>query len=205
MAQTGKYDVKRELPCYSAPRGRFEIIEVPELAYCMVDGHGDPNSAPEYVAAVEALYAVSYTAKFQSKRELDRDYVVGPLEGLWSADDPATFVTREKAAWSWTMMIWQPDWLTPELVAESISKATAKAPAASLVRFERLVEGSSVQTLHLGSYDDEGPTLARLHDEFMPEQGLRFNGRHHEVYLGDPRRTVPEKLRTILRQPVAPA
>lgn len=205
MAQTGKYDVKRELPCYSAPRGRFEIIEVPELAYCMVDGHGDPNSAPEYVAAIEALYAVSYAAKFQSKRELDRDYVVGPLEGLWNADDPSTFVTRDKAAWSWTMMIWQPDWLTPELVAQSISKAAAKAPAASLVRFERLAEGSSVQTLHLGSYDDEGPTLARLHDEFMPEQGLRFNGRHHEVYLGDPRRNAPEKLRTILRQPVAPA
>lgn len=205
MAQTGKYDVKRELPCYSAPRGRFEIIEVPELAYCMVDGHGDPNSAPEYVAAIEALYAVSYAAKFQSKRELDRDYVVGPLEGLWNADDPSTFVTRDKAAWSWTMMIWQPDWLTPELVAQSISKAAAKAPAASLVRFERLAEGSSVQTLHLGSYDDEGPALARLHDEFMPEQGLRFNGRHHEVYLGDPRRNAPEKLRTILRQPVAPA
>ncbi|WP_157008171.1 GyrI-like domain-containing protein [Agromyces laixinhei] len=198
-----KYDVKRELPSYTAPRGRFEIIEVPEHAYCMVDGHGDPNTAPEYAAAVAALYAVSYAAKFQSKRELDRDYVVGPLEGLWSADDPAAFVTREKSAWSWTMMIWQPDWLTPELVAEAIAKAMAKAPAAGLVRFERLAEGSSVQTLHVGPYDDEGPTLARLHHEFMPEHGLRFNGRHHEVYLGDPRRTAPEKLRTILRQPVA--
>ncbi|MGW9631560.1 GyrI-like domain-containing protein [Agromyces sp. NPDC055520] len=201
----GKYDVKRELPCYSAPHGRFELIDVPELAYCMVDGHGDPNSAPEYIAAVEALYAVSFAAKFQSKRELDRDYVVGPLEGLWSADDPATFVTREKSAWSWTMMIWQPDWLTAGLIAEAVSKAATKAPAAGLVRFERLAEGRSVQTLHLGSYDDEGPTLARLHDEFMPEHGLRFNGRHHEVYLGDPRRTAPEKLKTILRQPVAPA
>ncbi|WP_157002104.1 GyrI-like domain-containing protein [Agromyces laixinhei] len=198
-----KYDVKRELPSYTAPRGRFEIIEVPELAYCMVDGHGDPNTAPEYAAAVAALYAVSYAAKFQSKRELDRDYVVGPLEGLWSADDPAAFVTREKSAWSWTMMIWQPDWLTPELVAEAIAKAMPKAPAAGLVRFEQLAEGSSVQTLHVGPYDDEGPTLARLHHEFMPEHGLRFNGRHHEVYLGDPRRTAPEKLRTILRQPVA--
>ncbi|AWB96331.1 hypothetical protein DCE93_12290 [Agromyces badenianii] len=200
-----KYDVKRELACYTAPRGRFELIDMPELGYCMVDGHGDPNTAPEYAAAVEALYAVSFTAKFQCKRELDRDYVVGPLEGLWSADDPATFITREKSAWSWTMMIWQPDWLPPELIAEAIGRATAKAPAAERVRFERLAEGRSVQTLHLGSYDDEGPTLARLHDEFMPEHRLRFNGRHHEVYLGDPRRTAPEKLRTILRQPVAPA
>ena len=141
-----------------------------------------PQQRPEYVAAVEALYAVSYAAKFQSKRELDRDYVVGPLEGLWSADDPATFVTREKSAWSWTMMIWQPDWLTPELVAEAISKAGAKAPAASLVHFERLAEGRSVQTPPPWFLpDEEGPTLARLHDEFMPERGLRFNGRHHEV------------------------
>lgn len=198
-----KYDPKRAIASYTARSGRFDVIDVPELAYCMIDGHGDPNTAPEYAAAVEALYAVSYTAKFRSKRELDRDYVVGPLEGLWSADDPSTFVTREKSAWSWTMMIWQPDWLTPELVAEATSAATAKAAGAERVRFGRLTEGRSVQTLHLGSYDDEGPTLARLHDEFMPEHGLRFNGRHHEVYLGDPRRTAPEKLRTILRQPVA--
>lgn len=200
-----KFDVKRELACYTAPRGRFEIIDVPELAYCMIDGHGDPNTAPEYSAAVEALSAVSYAAKFQSKRELHRDYVVGPLEGLWSADDPSTFVTREKSAWSWTMMIWQPDWLPRDLVADAVSRAVAKVPAAEQVRFERLAEGRAVQTLHIGSYDDEGPTLARLHDEFMPEHGLRFNGRHHEVYLGDPRRTAPEKLRTILRQPVARA
>ena len=200
----GKYDPKRELPWYTAPRGRFEIVEVPEQRFCMIDGHGDPNAAPEYAPAVEALYAVSYAAKFASKRELGRDYVVGPLEGLWSADDPATFVTREKSAWDWTMMIWQPDWITDELFAAAREHAVARAPAARLARLESIEEGRTVQTLHLGSYDDEGPTLARLHDEFMPEHGLRFNGRHHEIYLGDPRRTAPEKLRTILRQPVAP-
>ena len=200
-----KFDVKRDLAAYTAPRGFFEVVDVPELQFCMVDGHGDPNTAPEYPAAVEALYAVSYAAKFRSKRGLDRDYVVGPLEGLWSADDPSTFVRREKSSWDWTMMIWQPDWLTPDLVAAAIEQAAAKAPAAGRVRFESLTEGLSAQTLHVGSYDDEGPTLARLHDEFMPEQGLRFNGRHHEIYLGDPRRTAPEKLRTILRQPVAEA
>lgn len=202
---TTKFDPKREIPSYTAAHGRFDLVDVPPLRYAMVDGEGDPNTAPAYVAAVEALYAVSYAAKFRSKRELDRDYVVGPLEGLWSAADPSTFVTREKSAWSWTMMIWQPDWLPRELQEAAISTALAKAPAAERLRFETLDEGLCVQTLHRGPYDDEGPTLARLHDEFMPAEGLRFNGRHHEVYFGDPRRSAPEKLRTILRQPVARA
>ncbi|MGW9167962.1 GyrI-like domain-containing protein [Agromyces sp. NPDC055658] len=202
---TTKFDPKREIASYTARRGRFDLVEVPPLRYAMVDGRGDPNTAPEYAAAVEALYAVSYAAKFALKRELDRDHVVGPLEGLWGADDPATFVSREKSAWSWTMMIWQPDWLELERFEAAVAEAAAKAPAASRVRLETLDEGLSVQTLHIGSYDDEGPTLARLHDEFMPGHGLRFNGLHHEVYLGDPRRTAPEKLRTILRQPVARA
>ncbi|MFF2275692.1 GyrI-like domain-containing protein [Agromyces sp. NPDC058126] len=200
---TTKFDPKREIPSYTAAHGRFDLVEVPPLRYAMVDGEGDPNTVPEYAAAVEALYAVSYAAKFQSKRELELDYAVGPLEGLWSADDPSTFVTREKSAWSWTMMIWQPDWLTPEVQEAAIAKALAKAPAVARLRFETLDEGLCVQTLHRGAYDDEGPTLARLHDEFMPAEGLRFNGRHHEVYFGDPRRSAPEKLRTILRQPVA--
>lgn len=202
---TTKFDPKREIASYTARRGRFDLVEVPPLRYAMVDGRGDPNTAPEYAAAVEALYAVSYAAKFALKRELDRDHVVGPLEGLWGADDPATFVSRDKSAWSWTMMIWQPDWLELERFEAAVAEAAAKAPAASRVRLEALDEGLSVQTLHIGSYDDEGPTLARLHDEFMPGHGLRFNGLHHEVYLGDPRRTAPEKLRTILRQPVARA
>lgn len=202
---TTKFDPKREIPSYRAAQRRFDLVEVPPLRYAMIDGEGDPNTVPEYVAAVEALYAVSYAAKFRSKRELDRDYVVGPLEGLWSANDPTTFVTREKSAWSWTMMIWQPDWLTPAVQEAAVASAFAKAPAVERLRFETLDEGLSVQTLHLGPYDDEGPILARLHDEFMPAEGLRFNGRHHEVYLGDPRRSAPEKLRTILRQPVARA
>lgn len=200
-----KFDPKREITSYSAPNGRFELIEVPRLRYAMIDGHGDPNTVADYSAAVEALYAFSYAAKFQSKRELDRDYVVGPLEGLWSADDPTAFVRREKSAWNWTMMIWQPDWLTPEIERAARAKAIAKAPAAAGLRLEPLDEGLSVQTLHRGAYDEEGPTLALLHDEYLPEHGLRFNGRHHEVYFGDPRRSAPEKLRTILRQPVARA
>ncbi len=191
-----KYDLKRELRHLYAPKpGRFELVEVPPLNYLAIDGSGDPNASPEYAAAVEALFGLAYVVKFHSKRELGRDFVVGPLEGLWRADDPATFVTREKTAWSWTMLIAQPPWIEEAHVEAARKQASA-------VRLVTIEEGPSVQTLHIGPYDDEGPTLARLHDEWMPEHGYTWGGDHHEIYLGDPRRTVPEKLRTVLRQPV---
>jgi hypothetical protein len=131
---------------------------------------------------------------------------VGPLEGLWSADDPSVFVAGTKRAWDWTMMICQPDWITPAMV-EAATRTTAKKASAGLdrVRFAPLLEGTSVQILHVGSFDSEGPVLARLHEEYLPSHGLTFDGRHHEIYLSDPRRTEPARLRTILRQPVAPA
>jgi hypothetical protein len=126
-----------------------------------------------------------------------------PLEGLWWADDMSTFLSRKKDEWSWTMMILQPDWIGQAMVDAAIAKARGKLgePPASL-RLERLEEGLCVQTMHVGSYDDEGPVLAKLHDEYLPQHGLKETGRHHEIYLGDPRKTAPEKLRTILRQPV---
>lgn len=200
-----KWDVKRERKDLYAPRtGGFELVEVPELAFLMVDGEGDPNTAQSYQDAVAALYAVSYALKFASK-QLARDFVVAPLEGLWSADDPRVFVTRAKSEWKWTMMILQPEWITDAMVEEAVGRATAKKrlPAADRLRFERYGEGLSAQILHIGSYDDEAPVLERLHREFMPANGLTFNGPHHEIYLSDPRRTEPAKLRTILRQPVA--
>ena len=129
--------------------------------------------------------------------------MVGPLEGLWSADDPTAFVTRAKSTWQWTMMITQPDWITAAMVDEArLAVARKQLPAVAQIRFERYAEGLSVQTLHIGSYDEEAAVLERLHHEFMPAHGLTFNGRHHEIYLSDPRRTEPAKLRTILRQPV---
>jgi hypothetical protein len=205
-----KYDVKRDRrELYGASARDFEIVEVPPMTYLAVDGHGDPNTATEYAEAVEALFGVAYTLKFRSKRELGRDFVVAPLEGLWRADDPETFVTRQKDAWSWTMLIVQPDWIDEALVADAVAAVRAKGdrPAAALDRLElrELREGRSAQILHVGSYDDETPTLARLHHEWMPQHGLTFNGDHHEIYLSDARRTAPEKLRTILRQPVRPA
>ncbi|SJN10749.1 hypothetical protein FM113_10000 [Leucobacter sp. 7(1)] len=203
-----KVDVKKALPDYRAPHGTFEVVELPERHYLMVDGVGDPNTAPEYTAALEALYPVAYKVKFASKQQLGRDYVVPPLEGLWWADDMETFTgSRDATQWRWTMMILVPEWVDAALVAGAIAAVDAGDPPAKLaeVRFAPLAEGRCVQTLHLGPYSDEGSVLARMHHEFIPAQGLRMTGRHHEIYLSDPRRTAPEKLRTILRQPVSDA
>ena len=205
-----KYDVKRAFRELYAPSARdFAVVEVPPMRVLAIDGHGDPNTAPAYAAAVQALYSVSYALKFLSKRELGRDLVVAPLEGLWRADDPASFVTRDKSAWSWTMLIVQPEWIDDGHLEVARGRALAKAPGElgatiEALELRTLHEGRCVQILHLGSYDAEGPTLARLHDEYLPEHGLTFAGDHHEIYLSDARRTAPEKLRTVLRQPVRP-
>lgn len=199
-----KTDFKKTMKAlYQPPADRFSIVEVPRLAFAMVDGKGDPNVAPAYATAVQWLYAVSYALKFMSKKELARDYAVPPLEGLWWADDTDSFLTRDKAAWSWTMMILQPDWITPAMFQAAAEKAGQKlGPAPESLRLEEYEEGLSVQVLHIGSYDDEGPVLRRLHEEFLPQNGLTATGQHHEIYLSDPRKVAPEKLKTVLRQPV---
>jgi hypothetical protein len=199
-----KADLKKELDSYRARHGEFRLIEVPPQRYLMVDGHGDPNSAPEYTEALGVLYPIAYALKFASKDGHGRDYVVPPLEALWWAQDMAAFTRRDKAAWSWTLMLMTPDWLTPDDVAAARATVAGKKPGLPVdrVRDEVLDEGLCVQTLHVGSFDDEGPVLADLHDRFVPEHGLVLTGRHHEIYLSDPRRTAPPELRTILRQPV---
>lgn len=199
------YDIKRERKDLYAPKqGGFEIVDVPELGFLMVDGHGDPNTSTAYSEAIEALYTASYAVRAAAKASGGRVHTVAPLEGLWSAADREAFRTRDKDAWDWTMMIAQPEWITRELVDEALTAAARKKglPALGLIRFERYAEGRSAQTLHIGSYDDEGPTLERLHAEFLPANGLVPTGRHHEIYLSDARKTEPSKLRTILRQPV---
>jgi hypothetical protein len=200
-----KVDFKKTLKHLYAPGKKdFELIEVPTMQFLMVDGHGDPNTAQSYQEALEALYAVAYKTKFISKQELERDYTVPPLEGLWWAVDMDTFVSRDKSEWDWTMMIMTPEWITDDIFQQGIEGAReSKDPAGlDLVRLEDYVEGLSVQIMHIGSYDDEAPTIARLHHEFLPANQLVENGKHHEIYLSDPRRTAPEKLKTILRQPV---
>ncbi|MBS3942154.1 MAG: GyrI-like domain-containing protein [Actinobacteria bacterium] len=205
---TTKVDFKKTLDAYTAPKGRFEIVEVPDLQYLMIDGHGDPNTAPAFGEAVETLYPVAYKLKFASKRELDRDYVVPPLEGLWSADDMDAFtVAREKSRWDWTLLLMVPDWIDHDRFDAVVAQVAEKDPPARLhdVRLETLSEGRCVQTMHVGSYDDEGEVLARMHDEFIPANGLRPTGIHHEIYLSDFRKVAPDKRRTILRQPVMSA
>lgn len=190
---------------YQAPTGDFALIDVPVLTFVKVDGQGDPNSSPAFKEAVEWLYAVSYGMKFAAKASLGRDYVVPPLEGLWWADDPESFIQRRKEEWRWTIMIMVPDFVGPDLFDAATQKASKKlGPAPESLRLEPYAEGLSLQILHIGSYDDEGPTLCRLHQEVIPSQGFAFNGHHHEIYLSDARKTPPAKLKTILRQPVRP-
>lgn len=199
-----KVDLKKEIASYAARKGELTILQVPPMPYLMIDGHGDPNTSQAYADALASLYPLAYKLKFLSKRELDRDYVVPPLEALWWAEDLEAFTSgRDKSQWDWTAMVMVPAWLKDEHVEVAREAAAAGSPPAlDQVRLETLVEGTCVQTLHVGSYDDEGPVLAQMHEHFIPEHGLRMAGKHHEIYLSDARRTAPEKLKTILRQPV---
>ena len=200
-----KIDFKRrDRALYQPPAGRFVTVDVPPLPYLMVDGRGDPNTAPAYQLAVQWLYSASYALKFMLKAD-GQDYVVPPLEALWTAEDPASFVGRRKDEWAWTVMIRTPEGIRPTQLEAAIAKAgkkLGKIPAS--LRHQVLEEGLCLQTLHVGAYDDEGPTLAHLHDVLMPALGYAFAGPHHEIYLSDPRKTPAARLKTVLRQPVRP-
>ncbi len=201
---TPKVDFKRELACYRAERDSPRVVQVPDLQYLMVDGHGDPNT-PVHGDAVSALYPVAYALRSASRKALDRDYVVMPLEGLWWAEDMDTFTgTRDKSRWSWTLMIMVPHWITAGMFAGAVERVAGRNRPARLedLRLDTLSEGRCVQALHIGSFDDEAELLRRIHEEFVPAHGLRMVGRHHEIYLSDFRRVAPDRQRTILRQPV---
>ena len=203
-----KVDFKKTLKELYAPKaGVFTIVNVPKTNYLMVDGEGNPNTATTYVEAIEVLYAVSYTLKFHSKIELKQDYVVPPMEGLWWSSDPNAFRTRSKDDWKWTMMVMVPEWLDKKDFDLAVKKVHDKNPALHVerLRLESLDEGLSVQIMHIGSYDEERPTLLKLHDEWIPQNGFTESGKHHEIYLGDPRKTDPSKLKTVLRQPLKKA
>jgi hypothetical protein len=200
-----KLDLKREFAhLYSVGREPV-LVDVPELPFLMIDGHGDPNTSPAYAEAVQAIYQVAYTLKFTLKRaDGGVDYGVMPLEGLWWVPDMSTFSTSDKSDWDWTMLILQPTLITSDMVEQAKERAAAKHPSEAIahVRLEQFDEGEAAQVLHIGPYAEEGPTIAGLH-AFIEQQGLDLRGKHHEIYLGDPRRAAPEKLRTIIRQPVA--
>lgn len=200
-----KVDFKKELPSYKAKHHQLKVIEVPPLQYLMIDGHGDPNTSQAFKDAILALYPIAYKLKFASKRDLGKDYAVMPLEGLWWADDMSAFTSaRDKSQWDFTLMIMQPEWITKEMFAAAVQKVAEKDPPVNLakVRLETLNESLCVQTLHVGSFDDEAEILATMHDEFIPANGLALTGKHHEIYFSDFRKVDPSKLRTLLRQPV---
>lgn len=202
---TDKVDFKRTLGSYQARRGEFRVVEVPDLHYLVVEGRGDPNTSPAFSEAIETLYPVAYKLKFASKGELGRDYVVPPLEGLWWADDLDSFTAaRDKSRWDWMLMLMVPDWIDEAMVTAAVEQARLRTNPARIddLRLEVLSEGRCVQTLHVGPFDDEAAVLEQMHDQFIPGQGLRMVGKHHEIYLSDFRRTAPEKQRTILRQPI---
>jgi len=199
-----KIDFKKTEASYKAKHNKYAIIEVPTMQYLMIDGHNGPGS-DAFASAIETLYPVAYKLKFMSKLDLERDYVVPPLQALWWAEDMAAFTTKfDQSRWDWTVMIMTPDWVTQDMFNTAMDEVRAKKspPCLDLLRLEALDEGSCVQTLHLGPYSDEGPVLKAMHEEFIPENDLTMRGKHHEIYFNDFRKVAPEKLRTLLRQPV---
>jgi hypothetical protein len=199
---------------YRAKRDVVEFVDVPEISYLTVDGTGDPDG-PAFADAIHALYAVSYGAHFAVRKATGVTTKVMPLEALWWSEgadtpavsaDPAAWLAAANAArgsWHWQAMIAQPPPIDNATVSAAIEDAKQKElPALDRIRFQQWTEGSSAQLMHVGPYTDEGPSVARLHAA-IHAAGYVPRGRHHEIYLGDPRRCAPAKLRTILRQPVA--
>jgi hypothetical protein len=201
-----KRDLKKELKHLYGPLAKtVTLVDVPPLNFLMIDGMGDPNMAQAYQDAVETLYAAAYALKFMSKNDPGIDYVVMPLEGLWWAEPIEKFSLDRRDLWRWTAMIMQPDHITAEMVEKAVAQARAKKnpPSLDKLRFDMYHEGLAAQILYTGPYAEEGPTIQRIH-EWIEAQGYTYHGAkaHHEVYLSDPRRTAPEKLKTVIRQPM---
>ncbi len=200
-----KINFKKELKHLYQPSAKEVVqVEVPKMTYLMLDGAGDPNTSNDYQVGVEVLFSLSYAIKFMAKKgALAIDYGVMPLEGLWWADDMSRFSINDKADWQWTMMIMQPDFVTPAMVKEAMAEVKRKKNPTALekVRFESLEEGICVQLMHIGPFSAEGPAIERLHG-FIAESGHKPIGKHHEIYLSDIRKTVAANWKTVIRQPM---
>jgi hypothetical protein len=199
-----KIDLKKQMKhLYQASAKEVAQINVPSMNYLVVDGEGDPNTSPAYADAVEALFSVSYAAKFMVKKGPQAiDYSVMPLEGLWWADDMSKFSVEDKSNWKWTMMIMQPSFVAEEIVDKAVSDVRQKKNSAAIskLRMETFAEGKCAQILHIGPFSEEGPTIEKVH-RFIDARGAR-TGKHHEIYLSDIRKAAPEKWKTIIRQPM---
>ncbi len=204
---TKKVDFKKTLKeLYQPSAKEVVVVNVPEMQFIMIDGMGSPGEAQEYMDAIASLYPVAFKTKFRSK-EKGKDYVVPPLEGLWWAEDMSDFLNAERDKWQWTMMIMQPKWVTQTMIKNAIKSTQEKTPdipdSISKLRLDKYIEGTCAQILHIGPYSEEGPTIEKLH-AFIEERGGTFDGhqqKHHEIYLSDPRRVKPEKMKTVIRQP----
>jgi hypothetical protein len=200
-----KIDFKKKYKnLFNPPSKEVVFVEVPAFNYIMVEGSGNPNTSQAYKDAVETLFGVSYALKFMVKKGKQAvDYGVLPLEGLWWADNMAAFMEDDKDAWKWTAMIMQPPNLVTEAMVKEVVEQVRKKnqPSLAKLRFEEFQEGLSVQIMHLGPFSSEKPTIERLHG-FIRQNGYLFAGKHHEIYLSDPRKAAPEKMKTVLRQPI---
>ena len=200
-----KIDYKKQLKhLYGPSAKKVEIVDVPQMNFLMIDGEGDPNTSKAFGDAIEALYPISYTLKFMVKGKMCIDYGVLPLEALWWADDMSAFSTGNKDAWKWTVMVMQPEFIVASMVEQATEAVRGKKNPVSLplVRFEPFKEGKAAQTLHVGPFSEEGPTIEKVHS-FIENSGNRRAGKHHEIYLSDIRRAAPGKWKTIVRQPMS--
>ena len=199
-----KIDLKKELKHLYQPSAKeVSVVDVPTMNYLMVDGVGDPNTAKSFADAVEALFAVSYTAKFKVKKGATAiDYGVMPLEGLWWSDDMSSFTVADKSRWKWTAMIMQPPFITQDLITQAMEEVEEKKNPVALpkLRWESFSEGRCAQIMHIGPFSEEGPTVQKVHS-FIDSIGKRV-GKHHEIYLSDIRKADPAKWKTVIRQPL---
>lgn len=196
-----KKDLPEELrPLYFPSAKEPVFVDVPAMQFAMIDGTGNPNEA--FQEAIGALYGVAYTVKFAAKKDGIRDVPVMPLEALFWSEGQTDFLAADKEHWRWTMMLWEPPSVTRKLFDASVRQLRERKnpPGLDRVRLETFREGKAAQILHIGPYAKEEPTIRRLH-AFIQENGYRPFGKHHEIYMGDPRRSAPEKLKTVVRQP----
>jgi hypothetical protein len=198
-----KIDLKKELKAFYNPTAKeVTLIDVPKMNFIMIDGQGAPES-PQFAQSMQALYPIAYTIKFDKKKNEGIDFTVMALEGLWWAEDMAVFMpeTSDRNKWQWTVMIMQPDFITRKDFDNAVAAAGKKKdnPFIKKVRFESFSEGKSAQIMHIGLYAAEGPNIQKLHNK-TAEIGGKLTGKHHEIYLSDPRRAAPDKMKTVVRQ-----
>ncbi len=196
-----KVDFKKELKEFYSPSSKkISIVDVPDMNFLMISGEGAPTS-PQYLASIQALYPIAYALKFMVKKANAIDYGVMPLEGLWWADDMTQFSSDRKDEWKWRSMIMQPKYVAQNDFEAAFEQAKKKnLPAIDKVRFESFHEGNAAQIMYIGPFSVEGATIQEIHAS-IKASGHQLSGKHHEIYLNDPSRTAPEKLKTILRQP----